>query len=251
MDSSPAPSPEVDVSKKDRNEKKAEAAPAAPAPQQPPAPESAAAPAPEAPAPAPSDVPAEPPAAPAGATDAPAPAAESAEPPAPPVAEKPAPVVVQPAPNPPPGYAADPLGHVEELEEQGRFDEAAKLREAEGLPALSAEDRKELEAHHFRRQVDELAEKDPEFREKLRALSSKYEQAFYAELRGVVASMGSKQTIVKPSARYKVLEPVRVALGGGIRDLKAGDVLDESVIGPGAIKALLTEPRVKLEKLPD
>lgn len=168
-----------------------------------------------------------------------------------PVAQ-PAPVIVEPAPTPPEGYAADPLGHAEELEREGMVAEGAEIREAEGLPALSAAELEELDAgYKFRRQIDELLGQDPGFRVKFGELSKKYEAAFYEEVRGLIASLGSRQQIVKPTSRYKVLAEAKVGIAGGVKTLKVGDILTAERLGTRTIEALLAEPKVKLEKLPD
>lgn len=45
---------------------------------------------------------------------------------------RPGPVIVTPVRNPPAGFAADPLRHADRLEDEGKTEDAAKIREAVG-----------------------------------------------------------------------------------------------------------------------
>lgn len=130
---------------------------------------------------------------------------------------------------------------------------APELKEIE-VPLVDLEERlqdPEREQLAFLREVDRLTETDPDFRKQVEAISQKHQTAMYVEVRQLVAGMGAKQQLIKPPARYKVVEPVRVVINGAIRDLKAGEVLSESTYGQAALATLRAEPRVKLKKLVD
>lgn len=139
-------------------------------------------------------------------------------------------------------------------EARGHGDVDPEYRPIDPIRAPTPEELAEIEktkaVYAFRREVSDLAEKDPVFAAKLDLLQEKHERAFYEDVRLIVAGMSpTQQQIIKPAKRYRVKKDVKVALGGSIVTLKAGTVVDEARYGPKGMSALLTEPRVELEEV--
>lgn len=133
--------------------------------------------------------------------------------------------------------------------------------EAPGAPeidpgtAMPPEERARVEAQREEdalfRELDRVAREDPEFAARVNALREEKFKELKVLLRQLLSTKGAQQTLVKPPPRYRVEKEVRVSVGSGIRTLKVGEILDESVMGPAFIRALLEEPKVALTKLAD